>query len=103
MATAARPRLVEQTAFDENVIEDPALEEALEERQRRQNSLNAVRKEYDEAHEKAKAEIEKQELPEGGAMRVGRFRIVRQAVSARQVSFDVKATSRVRISLVGDE
>jgi len=43
------------------------------------------------------------ELPEGGAARVGRFRITRTAVAGRSVTFDTKATSRVRIVLVGED
>lgn len=59
-------RAVEQTAFDEQVIDDPDVEAALEEREKRKSSLQAVRKVYDGAHEAAMAEIAKLELPEGG-------------------------------------
>ncbi|HLA65046.1 MAG TPA: hypothetical protein VK600_00525 [Candidatus Saccharimonadales bacterium] len=99
-----RPVLVRnQLAFDEQLVEDTALENALEDRQRRRESLSAVQKVYDEANEVATAEIAKLELPEGGAVRVGRFRITRNPVAARHVTFDAKATSRVRIALIGED
>lgn len=63
---ATRPRLVQQMAFDEQIIEDAALETALELRWRKKGSLDAVRKVYDDAHEAAQLEIAKLELPEGG-------------------------------------
>lgn len=99
------PRLrdVAQLAFDEQVIEDADVEAALEEREKRKESLSAVRAVYDEAHEKATAEIGKLELPVGGAARVGRFRITRQALKARAVTFETKESSRLRIALIEDE
>jgi hypothetical protein len=92
-----------QLAFDEQMVEDTALENALEDRQRRRDSLSAVQKAYDEANEVATARIAEQELPEGAAIRVGRFRITRSAVPARKVAFEAKAASRVRITLIGEE
>ncbi len=93
---------VPQQGFDEQVIEDAEVESALEEREKRKASLSAVRKVYDGAHEAAVAEIAKLELPEGGAARVGRFRITKTAIAARSVTFEAKATSRIRIATVGD-
>jgi len=92
-----------QTGFDEQTIEDPEVEQALEERQKRKDSLGAVRKLYDAAAELANAAVAQLELPEGGAVRVGRFRITRTAVAARSVTFDTKPTSRVRIALVKEQ
>ena len=94
---------VDQLAMDEQVIDDADVEAALEEREKKKASLQAVRKIYDGAHEAAVAEIAKLELPEGGAARVGRFRITRAAIPARSVTFDTKASSRLRISLLGEE
>lgn len=91
---------VPQTGFDEEVIDDPDVESALEEREKHRASMAIVRKIYDGAHELAVAEIAKLELPEGGAARVGRFRITRSAIPARSVTFDTKASSRVRIAVV---
>jgi hypothetical protein len=98
MPRNAKP--TDQLAFDEQTVEDPDVEAALEERQSRKDSLSAVRKDYDEANELALAKVAELELPEGGAARVGRFRIVRSAVAARSVTFETKGSSRVRISLV---
>lgn len=95
-----RLRPVEQLGFDEQTIEDPELESALEERQKRKNSLDAVRKQFDEADDLATAGIAKLELPEGGAARVGRFRITRTALPAASIEFERKASSRIKISMV---
>lgn len=96
-------RAVDQLAFDEQMVKDDALEAALEERQRRKDSLAAVRLSYDESCAAANAEIEKLELPVGGAARVGRFRITRTFIPGKSVSFESKATNRVRISLTDDD
>jgi hypothetical protein len=101
MATRARSQ--DQLGFDEQVVEISDLEQALEERLRRKVVVDETRKAYNEANELAAAEIAKLELPDGKVVRVGRFRISRTAVSARSVAFDVKATSRIRITLVGDD
>lgn len=93
----------DQLALDEQVIRDDELEAALELRQSSREKLAEMRKRFDLAHETASAEVAKLELPEGRAVRVGRFRITRTGIPARSVSFETKASSRVRISLVGDE
>ena len=92
-------RAVPQLGFDETVVEDNELEEALEERQRMRVLSGEHRKAYDEANEAANVEIAKQELPDGKAIRVGRF----SAVSARSVAFEAKPTTRVRITVVGED
>ena len=89
-----------QLGLDEEVVEDDAIEAALEERAKRKNSLDAVRKIYDGAHEAAVAEIARLELEDGQAARVGRFRITRSAIPPRSVTFETKASSRLRIGLV---
>lgn len=94
---------VPQQGFDEQVIEDTEVEQALDERERHKASLAIVRKIYDGAHLAAIAAIEKLELPEGGVARVGRFRIAKTEIPARSVTFDTKASSRVRISVVDDD
>ena len=103
MAAAPRPLHQPQMALDEHVIEDSELEGALEERLSAKEAAAETRRSYDEANEAATAAIAKLELPEGSAVRCGRFRIARQFVAARSVSFEAKATSRVRISLIGDD
>lgn len=99
MATQA----VDQLALDETIVDEPTLETALEERQRRKIALREVRKRYDEAAEAANGEIAKLELPIGKAIRCGRFRITRDAVDARSIAFETEATSRIRIRTIGDQ
>ena len=96
-------RAVPQLGFDETVVEDNDLEEALEERDRLRILSGEHRKAFSEANEAANVEIAKQELPDGKAIRVGRFRVTRSAVSARSVAFEAKATTRVRITVVGED
>ncbi len=91
---------VVQLAMDEHVVEDADLEQALEARQRRKDSLGAVRAAYKEADELARGSIAKQELPEGTVLRCGRFRVERRTVPGRSVSFETEGKSRVSISLV---
>lgn len=62
----AQLRAVEQTAFDEQVIEDEEIAQALEDREKKKSSLDAVRKVYDGANEHAMLKISELELPEGG-------------------------------------
>jgi hypothetical protein len=100
---APRSQLAEQLGFDEQTIEDLACERALENRLLKKGSLDAVQKVYDEADEAAKLEIAKLELPEGGAVRVGRFRITRTATAGRAVSFETKPSSRIRIVVIGED
>jgi hypothetical protein len=97
-----RTRAVDQNqlGFDETPVNDPTLESALEERQAAKVGLGAARKVYKEAHEAAKVEVEKLELPDGKAVRCGRFRITRSTVEARHVEFDTDPTSRVKITLL---
>lgn len=103
MAERRALRSVDQLAFDEVVIQDDDLEHALDHRLVKKVVLDKVRKEYDDADKAAKALIEQQELPDGGAIRVGRFRITRNTVSARSVSFEAKAASRLRITVLGED
>lgn len=67
MASPLRALPDQQLGFDETLIEDVELEQALEERQRCKQVASDVRKEYDAANEAANAEIAKQELPDGNA------------------------------------
>lgn len=96
-------RSVDQMAFDEQVIEDAEIEAALEDREKKKHSLDAVKKIFDGAHEHAMLKISELELPEGGVARVGRYRITRTAVPAGHREFDTKASSRIRIGLVNED
>ena len=97
------PRVRDQLAFDEKVVEDAALENALELRQKRQDSLRAVQVQFDEAHEAASGLIAQLDLADGTAVRVGRFRVERRRVPPRSVSFESKGSSRTRITVADDD
>jgi hypothetical protein len=92
-------RKIEQLGMDEKVIEDPQVEAALEERQKRRDTLGAVRSSYNEAHAVAMKGLGDLGLKDGMVMRIGRFRITQQPVAERSVSFDVTQSHRVRIDL----
>lgn len=97
MATA---RSVPQLGMDELRVTDDAIEAALVERQRRKNSLDALRVQFQEADERAKAAIANLELTEG-AVRIGAFRITKTYVPSRTVeSFETKASNRIRITAI---
>jgi hypothetical protein len=99
----ARLAAEDQLGMDEELIENPDVEAALVERQARKDALGGVRKDFNKAHEKVVAALASIELPEEGAVRVGRFRISKSLVSARSVSFETQESSRLRITLLGDE
>jgi len=100
MATMVR----DQLGIDEIVVHEDDLEEALEDRQESKVRLGDERRAYAEANERANAEIAKLELPaDGRAVRCGRFRITRSSVSARTVQFETKPTTRVRITVLGED
>jgi hypothetical protein len=99
----ARVKDEAQTGFDEEVFDDPELEQALEEREKRKASAGAVAKLYQAADELAKAELARLELEDGDVARVGRFRITKSAIPGRSVTFDTKPSSRLRIGLVGED
>lgn len=94
------PDVVEQQGFDEQTIEDPDLKAALEARQSAKQEASEARAAYKFANDRASAEIAKLELPVGGAVRCGRFRITRRQVAGRSVSFDTSDSNRVTIALV---
>src|SRR4051794_8370741 len=99
-----RPALkaVPQLGMDEQTINDPEIEAALDERQKRKGSLDAVRLSYDDADERAKALCARLELPDGHAVRVGQYRITRVHNKAASVSFERKASSHIQIALLED-
>lgn len=94
---------VDQLALDEVTVEDPELEELLEEREKRKASLAAVRAEYKASDNRAKAEIARRdELTDETALRVGRFRLAQVTSKAHAVSFETEAKKRVTIEAVDE-
>jgi len=90
----------DQITIDDQIIENPQLEEALEEREKRKASKTAVTAKFKEADDHAKDLINGLGLEENDIVRVGRFRITRTAVEGRSVAFDTEPTERLKISTV---
>jgi hypothetical protein len=95
-------RSIAQLGMDEQIVDVPALESALEERQAAKEANSETRRAFQEASEAANAEIEKLELPDGMVVRSGRFRLERQTRAGRSVSFETMAKTHVKISLLDD-
>lgn len=93
----------DQLALDEEVVENPDVEAALIERQDKKDAKGVATKEFKQAHEKAVAALAMLELPEEGAVRIGRFRINKSLVSARSVSFETAESTRMRITFLKDQ
>jgi hypothetical protein len=88
----------DQLEFDEDVVNDAELEKALEEREKRKASRNALQAEFKEADEKAKALIAGIELEPDTTVRCGRFKITRSHVEGRSVAFETESTNRLSIT-----
>lgn len=99
----AAMRSDDQLGLDEELVENPDVEAALVERQARKDALKAVRKDFNKAHEKAVAALASIELPEDGAVRVGRFRITKRQVEGGHREFDTQDREQLSISFLGDE
>jgi len=93
----------DQLGMDEKVVDHPELEELLEKRLAKKVLLDVARKAYDVAAEEASVEIVELRMADDTAVRVGRFRITKRAIPARSVAFDAKASSRIQITLLGDD
>jgi hypothetical protein len=100
MAIRGRP----QIALAEKFIEDPELEQLLEERE----TVNAAKKEaadeFKEIDEKTKAYIERiaPDIPVGERRRCGRFVISKTETEEAEVVFTRGGKVRVNIRLSGD-
>lgn len=86
-----------QTATDERVLDSDALEEALEQRENRKNSMRELRRQFKEADERARALIGEFDLQEGEVGRVGKFRIEKKVMPGRTVSFETDPKARISI------
>lgn len=88
-----------QAHFDEQSLEVPELEEALE---RRQDLLSGHR-EYNKQNKAAKVLIEARDL-NVGLYRVGRFQIsIKQAEGGKEIAFTRNSTKTARIKLAEGE
>jgi hypothetical protein len=92
-----------ELATDERVLEQPELEKALEDREKRKNSMRELRRQFKEADERARALIGEFDLQDGEVGRIGRFRIERKITPGRSVSFETDPKSRISIKADKDE
>jgi hypothetical protein len=95
-------RAVPQTSIYETTLDNAELEQALETREKLKARAGAVRKQYADADEVAKAFIKTLELGDGAVVRVGRFVIADKPVAARSVAFETEPTRRISIKLIKD-
>jgi hypothetical protein len=89
-----------QISLYEKVVEDEALEKALEDRQALRERRKKLNKEFKDSDAVVRAGLEAVELGEGSAVRVGRFVIRLSPVASREVAFTTDPTSRLQISLL---
>jgi hypothetical protein len=102
MSTVADP----QTQLEERVLEGAvvgALEEALETREKRKASKQAVTKQYKEADDRVKALLGEFDLQDGEVARCGRFRIAKKGIPAKTVMFETEPSSRLFIGVDKDD
>lgn len=95
-------RAKNQLAMDERVVRDAELEDALEARLRAYDDLSEVRGVFSRKDEEARAKIDALKLSDGEVVRVGRFRVERRYIEAREVAFSSKPSSRIAIRLNED-
>jgi len=94
---------------EQAIIDDPEVEQALEERQARKDELAEKRIAYKNADKRAKslieglaiADPEDEETPT--VVRVTRFRITKRFVKGRSVSFETQARIQLSIGLADEE
>lgn len=98
-------RVIAQLAIDETQLDNKELEAALETRLKRKHSRDELNKQYTEAHEQVIGLVASMglDIPEDGAIRIGRFRLTRAVSAPRSVSFETEAKSRIRIEADDDE
>jgi hypothetical protein len=87
-----------QDGLFDTVIEDSALEEALEAREKVKASRAALNAKFREADETAKGLLSALGLEKDTVVRIGRFRITLSEIEARSVSFETEASERLTIT-----
>lgn len=86
-----------QTSIYETTLENPELEEQLKAREARKSELSTARQNFETSDKAAQALIDKIELGEDAAVRVGDFVISQKLGKAGHVEFERKASLRTRI------
>lgn len=99
MSAAPEP----QTSIYETTLDDPDLEEALEERQKLKDAFSTARALYEEANEKAKGRLGDIDLGMDAPVRVGRFLVTRRMSKPRAVSFETNSKVQLRIAVLDED
>lgn len=95
---------VDQLGMDERVIEDEALEQALEKRTRHQDDIAEIRPLLKAANEIVKDRVAVHGVEPGKPVRIGRFRITKTIIpGGTGVSFTTAERSQVNVKIVGEE
>lgn len=97
------PSSAAQLALDEQAIEDDEILTALESYQNARDEAKAASAVAKEEKVAALTLLDKLEVPEDGAIRIGRFRITRKTTPARTVEFTTEAKERIGIALVVED
>ncbi len=92
-----------QTSLYETTIEDEAIEQLLEARQKAKDSAKAVSKKARDAHAAAKVALEALDLGHDAPVRIGRFVVSLKATASRSVSFETAPGTRLSIKALPEE
>jgi high-affinity K+ transport system ATPase subunit B len=95
---AAEPQA--QTSIYETTLDNPAVEELLEKREKARLRKGEANKAYKQVDGAAKTALEGLDLGEDAPVRIGRFVVVVKAVPAKSVTFETDPTSRLQIGLL---
>lgn len=90
----------DQDGLFDQVVENPDLEAALEEREKVRQDRAVVNSRWKDADTKAKNEIDELEIGEEAVVRCGRFRIKKSVTKGKSVAFETSDSSRTTISLL---
>ncbi len=101
MTTAAEPD--PQTSVFETTLEDPAVEDLLEKRDKAKASARAVNKRAKDADTAAKAALEGLDLGTDAPVRIGRFVVTLRNTASRSVQFETAPGTRLTIKAIPAE
>lgn len=91
-----------QTSLYETVIDDPALEEKLEQRETLKGKARVAGKWFREKDEAVKADLGELDLADA-PVRIGRFVVARREVAGRSVSFETNPSARISIKTIVED
>ena len=87
-----------QLGMDERVVEDSELEAKLEAREGLAQARRTAVIRFKGADQQARDALEALDIEVGTPVRIGRFRVTKQPLGSRSVSFETDPTVRLRIS-----